>query len=129
MYFLLNTYKWFWLFFLTYLFLYFMNRMGYTFPDPVQFYLADLFAVPVVATLTMWLTRWTVQKQDFTLPGTLIVFIVLLFILLFELLLPLVMNRYTSDPLDALMYAIGGIFFWKVMNKPDVLNHSITNQV
>lgn len=114
----MNAYKWFWLFFLTYLFLYFMNRMGYNFPAPIQFYLADLFAVPVVATLAMWFTRWTLQKQDFTLPAILITFIVLLFSILFELLLPLVMKRYTSDPIDALMYAIGGFFFWKVMNKP-----------
>lgn len=115
---LTNTSKWFSLFFSTYIFLYVMNKLGYIFPAPIQFYLADLLAVPVIATLSMWFTRWATQKRDFILPGWQVIFTVLLLTVLFEILLPLKMNRYTADPVDVLMYSLGGMFYWKVMNTP-----------
>ncbi|QNK64073.1 hypothetical protein H7F33_06160 [Pedobacter sp. PAMC26386] len=94
-----------------------MKKTGYVFPNLIRFYLSDLLAVPLVATLGMWFMRWILQQQDLVLMRWQVVFIVLLFGILFELILPPLMKRYTGDLADAGMYAIGGLFFWKIMNK------------
>jgi len=38
--------------------------------------------------------------------------------LVFEGLLPLISKTYTADWMDVLLYIFGGLFFYKVMNKP-----------
>jgi hypothetical protein len=37
---------------------------------------------------------------------------------LFEGFLPLISKIYTADWMDVLLYCIGGLFFYGVMNKP-----------
>jgi len=113
----MDTPKWFCVFFVICLFLYLMNKIGYVFPDLIQFYLSDLLAVPVVATLGMWFMRSILHQKNLILLRWQVVFIVLSFGVLFEWLFPVWIKRYTSDPIDVAMYIIGGIFFWKVMNK------------
>ncbi len=109
--------KLFWTFSLVSLLVFFMNKAGYIFPDLIQFYLNDLLIVPMVATLARWFMRWVLQKSDLTLVLWQVIFIVAAFSIVFEMVLPFWMKRYTSDPVDIGMYAIGGLFYWKVMNK------------
>jgi hypothetical protein len=52
-------------------------------------------------------------------PGQ-VLFIVVYMSLLFEWLLPMISKIYTSDWRDVLLYCIGGLFFYYVMNKPVV---------
>lgn len=113
----MSTRRWFWLFALTCLSVYTGNKMGYIFPAPVQFYLNDLLAVPVAATLGMWFMRWVLKEDSLVLVKWQVIFIVTFFSLLFEGLLPLLMKRYTGDPVDIGAYIAGGFFFWKVMNR------------
>lgn len=109
--------KWFWVFLGLYLYIYISKRNGIIFPPIVQYYLSDLLAVPVVASLSVWFMRWSLQRKKFVLQGWQVIFIVIIFSIVFEMLLPLFMKRYTADILDVLMYITGGLFFWTVMNK------------
>ena len=113
----MHTSKLFWPFSLVALFVYSMNKVGYVFPDLIQFYLNDLLVVPIVATLGMWLMRWVLQQRDLVLVQWQVIFIVVAFSVVFEMVLPFLMKRYTGDPIDVLMYFIGGLFYWKIMNK------------
>ncbi len=107
----------FWSFSLISLFVYIMNKAGYIFPNLIQWYLNDLLVVPIVATLSKWFMRLVLQQSDFILMLWQVVFIVVAFSVIFEMVIPFWMERYTSDPVDVITYTIGGLFYWKVMNK------------
>lgn len=112
-----ETMVWFWLFSATYLFIYLSNRLDYHFQGFIQYYLNDLLAVPIVATLGLGFMKLGLQQEDFVLKKWHLIYIVALFGLVFELLLPIYMKRYTGDILDVCMYTIGGLFFLKKMNR------------
>jgi len=107
----------FWSFLGTYLFIYVANQIGYRLCNPIQFYLADLLAVPVTATLGLWLMKHISRWSEYMLKRWHVIYVVALFCTVFEMLLPMVMQRYTGDIIDVVMYIIGGLFFWKMMNK------------
>lgn len=107
----------FWSFLGMYLFIYVANQMGYRLCNLFQFYLADLLAVPVTATLALWLMKYVRQGNGYVLERWHMVYVVALFCTVFEVLLPLVMERYTGDIIDVVMYIMGGLFFWNVMNR------------
>ncbi|MDR6782351.1 glycopeptide antibiotics resistance protein [Pedobacter africanus] len=110
--------KWLWVFLTIYLSIYLVKTTGYIFPPPIQYYLADLLAVPVVAGLSMCFMRYLTQNKNCILKSWQVIFILILFSISFECLLPLFMKRYTGDVVDVLLYCMGSLFFWKVMNKP-----------
>lgn len=115
----MNTSIQFVLIFMGWLCIYISNRLGYVFPPFIQFYLADLLAIPVVATLSMWFMRSVLQSKDFILDTWHIAFVTIFFSVLFEGILPNYMRRYTSDLVDVLMYVAGAFFFSFSMNKAE----------
>jgi hypothetical protein len=87
----------------------------------VNGYVTDVFAIPVIANLGLWFQRVVLRKDNrYVLTKEQILFIVIYVSLVFELLLPHISKIYTGDWIDVLMYVIGGLFFYKVMNKPVV---------
>jgi hypothetical protein len=84
-------------------------------------YITDAFAVPVIANIGLWLQRVFIIKNNYYVLSPLqVVFIVVYMSLLFEWLLPMISKIYTADWIDILLYMIGGLFFYWVMNKPVV---------
>ena len=85
----------------------------------VNGYLTDVFAVPVIANLALWLQRTLIIKSDYYVlsPGQLI-FMVMYVSVTFEGLLPLLSKTYTADWMDVLLYGVGGLFVYWAMNKP-----------
>jgi len=82
-------------------------------------YITDVFAIPVIATLALCFQRVVVFKSDFyTLSVWHLVFITMYVSLAFEVLLPRLSKTYTGDWVDVGLYIVGGVFFYKVMNKP-----------
>ena len=82
----------------------------------------DLLAVPVIANLGLWFQRIIAGKRSIYVlkPGH-VIFIVVYISLVFEWLLPKYdPQKYTGDWLDVLLYILGGLFFFFVMNKPIV---------
>ena len=59
-----------------------------------------------------------IRSNYYVLSPWKVFFIVAYVSLVFEVLLPLLSKRYTGDWIDALLYVIGGVFFYFVMNKP-----------
>jgi len=94
------------------------RKVGHPLPY-LNGYIDDAFAIPVIADLGLWFQRGFIIKSNYyTLSVWHVVFITVYVTLVFEVLLPLISKTYTADWLDALLYVIGGIFFYRVMNKP-----------
>lgn len=84
-------------------------------------YFTDFFAVPVITNTGLWLQRVFIIKNNYYVLSPLqVVFMVVYISLLFEGVLPLISKTYTADWMDVLLYCIGGLFFYFVMNKPVV---------
>ena len=95
------------------------RRLGHPLPPFINGYIDDLVAIPVVATLTLCFQRVYIIKNNYYVLGIgHVAFITGYVTVVFEVLLPLFSKRYTGDWVDALLYVIGAVFFYRVMNRP-----------
>jgi hypothetical protein len=103
---------------LTWLIVISMRKLGHPIPV-INGYINDAVAIPVIANLGLWFQRVFMIKNDYyVLAPWHVIFIVVYVILLFELVLPSLSITYTADWIDVFLYIMGGLFFYKVMNKP-----------
>jgi hypothetical protein len=103
---------------LTWLVVILARKSGHPLPL-VNGHINDAFAIPVIANLGLWFQRVFIIKNNYyVLAPRQIIFIVAYVIFLFESILPLFSKVYTADWIDVLLYIIGGLFFYWVMNKP-----------
>ncbi len=109
--------KWFIAFSLTWLVIFICTKVGYYFYWPIQYYLIDLLAVPIIAQLCLWWMRLIVHKPNYLLSKWNILMLIISLTMVFEIYLPTKNARYTGDYFDVLMYSIGGLFFLKYMNR------------
>jgi hypothetical protein len=102
-----------------------MRKLGYPLPL-INGYIDDVIAIPVIANLGLWFKRVFIIKTNYyVLSPWHIIFIVAYVTLIFEILLPLYSKTYTADWVDVLSYLIGGLFFFKVLNKPIIQKRAI----
>ena len=95
------------------------RKLHHPLPSFINGYIDDAFAIPVIANLMLCFQRVLIIKSNFyTLSAWHVVFITAYVTLVFEVMLPIFSKTYTGDWIDTLLYVIGGIFFYKVMNKP-----------
>ena len=89
-------------------------------PALVDFHLADVLALPLLLTLGLSVMRRLYFRQPtFVLPAPWIFSTWLVVSLWFELLLPhLRPGTATADGLDVGAYAVGGLVFWRWLNRP-----------
>jgi len=97
-----------------------LRRSGHPLPL-LNSYIDDLPAIPVIANLGLWFQRVFVIRSDYyVLSPWHVVFIVAYVSVLFELVLPYYSKAYTGDWLDVILYLAGGIFFYRIINKPNI---------
>jgi hypothetical protein len=110
--------KWFIVGCLIWLVVTILRRSGH--PLPVfNGYLDDLLAIPVIANLGLWFQRvFMIRNNYYVLSSVHVTFIVVYVSVLFELVLPYYSKAYTGDWIDVTLYLAGGIFFYKIINKP-----------
>jgi hypothetical protein len=82
----------------------------------IQHYLDDLLCLPLVLTVTLFVLRFFYGPRVH-LSWNQVAFTVLYFSLAFEVFFPKFMPRYTGDWVDAILYAAGGVIFYKFLNK------------
>jgi len=93
------------------------RRTGHPLPPFINGYIDDLIAIPVIAALTLCFQRvFIFHNNHYVLATGHVIFITAYVTLVFEVLLPLFSKRYTADWVDVLLYIIGGVFFYRVMN-------------
>lgn len=109
---------WFILGCITWVIIYSSRKLGHPVPW-LNDYVDDFFAIPVIASIALCYMRVIVIRSNYyVLSAWKVVFVVLYVSIVFEVFLPLISKRYTGDWRDAMLYAIGGLFFYFVMNKP-----------
>lgn len=113
----MNANVWFLLFLAAGLTVYLGAYLGYVFPPMIQFYMNDLLIVPLTAGIARSSMRWLFQVKKYILRFWQACYIVVFYSIVFEGILPFFLLRYTGDWIDVLLYIIGGIFYWTVMNK------------
>ncbi|GGG02950.1 hypothetical protein [Pontibacter amylolyticus] len=82
----------------------------------VQHYLDDLLCLPLVLTVTLFILRFFYGPQ-LRISWYHVAFTAIYFSLAFEVFFPKFMPRYTSDWVDAALYAVGGVVFYRFLNK------------
>ncbi len=82
----------------------------------LRHYLDDLLCLPLVLTATLFVLRFF-YGAHVRLSGYHVAFTVLYFSLAFEVFFPQFMPRYTGDWVDAVLYAAGGIIFYRFLNR------------
>jgi hypothetical protein len=103
---------------LTWLIVISMRKLGQPIPV-INGYINDAIAIPVIANLGLWFQRvFMIKINYYVLAPWHIIFIVIYVIIVFEVLLPSISRTYTADWIDVFLYIAGGLFFYKVMNKP-----------
>ncbi|MBK0382516.1 hypothetical protein I5M32_06030 [Pedobacter sp. SD-b] len=109
--------RWLMIFSLIWLIVFICTKQGLYFYWPIQFYLIDLLAVPIIAQLCLWWMRFILQKPDHQLSKWNILIIIIALIIVFEIYLPMKNPRYVGDFYDGVMYVLGGFFFLSMMNE------------
>jgi hypothetical protein len=95
-----------------------MRRSGHPLPV-LNGYINDLLAIPVIANMGLWFQRvFVIRNNYYVLSPWHVVFIVVYVSVLFELALPYYSKTYTGDWIDVALYLAGGIFFYRIINKP-----------
>lgn len=88
-------------------------------PTFINSYLGDLMNLPLELTLVLWvMRRFYFRQPSFVVPVSWIVATWAVDALWFELLMPYFKPSMTADPLDVVAYALGGLLFWRWMNRP-----------
>jgi hypothetical protein len=106
---------------LVWLLVFVTRRIGHPLPY-VNGYLSDAFALPVIANLGLWFQRvFIVRNNRYLLTPWHVLFVVVYVSIVFEWILPSISKKFTADWIDVLLYTIGGVFFYLVMNKEDRL--------
>jgi hypothetical protein len=96
------------------------RKLGHPIPY-INGYIDDAIAIPVIASLALCFQRVVVIKSNYyVLSVWHVVFVTAYVSIAFEVALPLISNTYTGDWIDALLYIVGAVFFYRVMNKPVV---------
>jgi hypothetical protein len=108
--------KWFIAFCIIWLIVFIATKNQIYFYWPIQFYLIDLIAVPIISQLCLWWMR-LIHSSTYKLGIWQVIFIVANLSVVFEGVLPNYNTRYIADVLDVLAYGLGGIFYYQIMNK------------
>jgi len=87
----------------------------------INSYGADLVCMPVVLSLSLFFVRKVKKDNQIILTIPMILFMVALWSVYFELYLPSRSPMYTSDPVDAIVYFVGGASFYVWQKKTQSL--------
>jgi len=85
---------------------------------PLHAYLDDVLVMPLVLTIALAVERAYFSNPRFVLPRHYVWLALLLFSVVFEVILPPFSTAYTADVFDVGAYALGGLAFQYILNKP-----------
>ncbi|MGF1637912.1 MAG: magnesium citrate secondary transporter [Cyclobacteriaceae bacterium] len=90
----------------------------------VHSYWDDLISIPIILHIIIGLFRgFHPHGKAFVFEKGHIILAVLWVSVWFEGILPLISPQYIADPIDVLMYVIGGLIYYFFLNKPIIAKH------
>lgn len=94
--------------------IYLCQISGVSLPSWINNYVNDFLTLPIVLSVSLFIVRKLKKDSSIILPLTLIILVASLYSVYFELYLPKVTTRYTQDPIDVILYFLGGFAYYKV---------------
>ncbi|CAM1372538.1 SelT/SelW/SelH family protein [Tenacibaculum xiamenense] len=92
---------------------YCLQQMNVKLPSFVQYYLNDFLIIPIVLTICLYVVRKLKGDKTYKISIYYIVYICCGYAIFFEYYLPEILDRYTSDVIDIILYfAGGGVFYF-----------------
>lgn len=104
-------------FFILYLGTLFLKNHPEIYSGWITHYLADLLCIPIVLQLSLWGLRFFKKNNQLYLSKSQIWIAFVYVSIVFEGILPYFKTKYTGDPLDALMYLLGTLFYLIIVQK------------
>jgi hypothetical protein len=90
--------------------------LNFSRPDWVRFYADDLLCLPLILTTTLFILK-IFHGPMHRLTSYQVGIAVVYYALAFEVFFPMFLPRYTADIVDVVLYAAGGWFFYRFLNK------------
>ena len=91
---------------------FFAQKLNFSLPEIVQFYLNDFLIIPIILTISLVILRWSRNDKNYQIPIWIIAYICSFYALLYEHILPKYHLRYTADLIDVVLYFISGFIFY-----------------
>lgn len=92
-----------------------------------NYYLNDLLLVPVLVPIILYVSRILNFRDGYAPPNGLEIILPLaIWSIAFELVGPFCFGKGTADPVDVLVYWLGGLTSWIIWNRGSLLNSSNT---
>ena len=89
----------------------------------VHAYLDDFLTIPLSGAYTLFVQRFlTYRNPAYVLPVWQLIFLWAVFSVWFEWYLPQQSDAYVRNAWDVVAYAVGGVFFHRVINRPQVVD-------
>jgi len=82
-------------------------------PNWVYFYVNDFLCMPIVLSTCLAVLRIIKKTEVLYVPIGIVLALTMYFLIYFEWLMPQINTRYTSDLIDAGLYILGGLLFFK----------------
>lgn len=97
--------------------IYFFQKKEIYLPKLINNYLNDFLIVPIVLTISLYVTRFLRNSKEYKLSIGVIIYICVLYATLFEFIFPKYLSRYTADIIDVILYFAGGFVFYILQKK------------
>ncbi|MHC5201525.1 hypothetical protein [Myroides sp. LJL119] len=98
----------------TALIIYLCQRNGLVLASWINNYVNDFLTLPIVLSISVFLVRKLKKDPSIKLSISLIIVVAIFYSVYFEYYLPPVNPRYTKDPIDILLYFLGGFSYYFV---------------
>ena len=88
-----------------------LREANFPLPGFLHDYFTDLLYLPLMLLLCLWGTRILKRDSRWFVPVSYVAILTGFTVFLFEYYLPGRKTNFTADPLDCVMYALGGAIF------------------
>lgn len=97
--------------------IYLAPKMALPLPKWIAFYANDFLCMPLVLSISLAAIRYIKKNAAIYVPLRVVLAITTYYAVYFEWIMPKFSSRYTSDPIDILLYFLGAILFVVVQKR------------
>jgi cytochrome bd-type quinol oxidase subunit 2 len=97
--------------------IYVAQQFSLPLPHFVNNYVNDFLIIPIILTICLFILRWSKNDKNYQIPLSIILYLCVFYSLLFEGYFPTILERYTADIVDVILYFSSGIVFYILQQK------------
>ena len=93
------------------------QKLSVSLPPFINNYLNDFLIIPIILTICLFILRKTKNNKNYQIPLSIILYLCVLYSILFEWYFPQILERYTSDFIDVVLYFVSGMVFYQLQKR------------